>query len=690
MFEAWLGADTSVGVALIVLWAWASWWLGRLTHRTERKKTASRGIGTAVLLLVAGVPALAKAGLIALFLSYGWEFGANYVVFALPMVIVPAVLTYVWTLPALLRWRRVTRQGNEAELSRTERAALTDLKVALPPRLTAIGGAFALWLGFFKQPVPGLGDDIALYYGLFLLAAAWQVVKLRRTAVRIATGTQPALGIRAARAGAVVAAFAAVTVLGIVWSATSSKLPGSYNMTDHGHTTAAGAGQGSGGVTHVAHDTPTGRSITALTGPRDGKPDKKFTLTARKAQLTLPGGAKIDGWTYNGTVPGPLLRVTQNELVEVELVNQDVEAGVSLHWHGVDVPNAEDGVPGLTQDAVPPGGRHVYRFRSPDVGSYWYHSHQVSSEQVRAGLYGAFIVDPPQGPEPGVTDIPVVLHTFKGQVQTINGVDRLERTTIAPGTKVRLRLINTDSLSRTFALTGTPFRVVGIDGTPVNGPGEITGKLLELGGGARNDVEFTMPATPVRLAATNFPDKGVLFTPDGSGDLEAVVTGDKLDTNSYGTPAPTPFGRDTKPSQTVEWVMDNHFGFFDGGFHMVFTVNGKLFPDVPATVVREGDIVKVRFVNRSFLDHPMHLHGHHVLVLSRNDKPASGSPQWLDTVLVRPGETAEVMFRADNPGLWMDHCHNLDHAAIGMVMHLSYEGWTTPFQAGTDTPNQPE
>ncbi|MFI5495832.1 multicopper oxidase family protein [Actinoplanes sp. NPDC051859] len=686
MFEALLGADTSVGAALIVLWTWAAWQLGRLTQRTERKKIASGGTWTVVLLLIAGVPAVAKAGLIALFLSYGWEFGANYVVFAVPMVIVPAVLAYVWTLPAILRVRRAAR-SNQGEV---QAAALTDLKTALPVRLTAIGGVLALWLGFFKQPTPGLGDDIALYYGLFLLAAAWQVFRLRRVATWLATGTRPAFGVRATRTGAAVVAIVACAVLGVVWSASASKLPGSYNMTDHsGGAMAAGDGNRSG-VTHVAHQSSGGRSITALTGPRDEKPDKKFTLTARKMQLTLPGGAKIDAWTYDGTVPGPALRAKQNELVEVELINQDVEAGVSLHWHGIDVPNAEDGVPGLTQDAVPPGGRHVYRFRPPDAGSYWYHSHQVSSEQVRAGLYGSFVVDPPEGPTAGVTDVPVVVHTFKGQIATINGIDRLERSTIAPGTKVRLRLVNTDSNTRKFALTGTPWRLVSIDGTDLNGPTDVTDKTLTLGGGGRFDVEFTMPAAPVRLATSLFPDQGLLFTPDGSGDRAADFTGEDLDTTSYGTPAPTPFGRDTEPTKTVTWVMDNHFGFFDGGFHMVFTVNGKLFPDVPPVVVREGDMVKVRFVNRSFLDHPMHLHGHKVLVLSRNDKPASGSPQWLDTVLVHPGETYEVMFRADNPGLWMDHCHNLDHAAIGMMMHLSYEGWTTPFQAGHDTPNQPE
>jgi FtsP/CotA-like multicopper oxidase with cupredoxin domain len=106
--------------------------------------------------------------------------------------------------------------------------------------------------------------------------------------------------------------------------------------------------------------------------------------------------------------------------------------------------------------------------------------------------------------------------------------------------------------------------------------------------------------------------------------------------------------------------------------------------------VREGDLVKTTFVNRSFMDHPMHLHGHHVLVLSRNGERVSGSPWWSDTLNVAPGESYEVAFRADNPGIWMDHCHNLDHAAEGMTMHLGYEGVTTPFEAGRATGNRPE
>ena len=684
MFEAWLGADISISVALIVFWALASWQLGRVVRQTGAPRLARGALGALALLVVAGLPAVVKTVLTGVLLAHGWIFGINHLVFVVPMVVVPAVLSFWWTFPALLALRRAARSAGDPA---GQRAALTRLPVALPPRLTAIGGVFALWLAFFRQPVGSLADEIALYGTLYLLAGLLQVVKLRRVAARVAAGSDfPGWGARAARTGATVVASVAVVVLGLVWAASASKLPGSFNMAEHGGTAHAAAPDD--GDRTAAHGT--GRSVTELTGPRDGKPDKKYTLTAQTTEIVLPSGAKVPGWTYNGTAPGPLLRARQGELVEVELINKDVTAGVSLHWHGIDVPNAEDGVPGLTQDSVPPGGRYVYRFRPPDAGSYWYHSHQLSSEQVRGGLFGAFVVDPPAGPDAGVTDIPVVVHTFKGQHQTMNGVDRLDRRAVPAGTKVRLRLVNSDSPTRRFALTGTPFRVSGIDGTPVNGPGEIADKLLVVGGGARYDVEFTMPGTPVRLATTGHPDKGLLLSPDGAGDLAAELDGEPLDANSYGTPAATEFGPDTRPAQTVEWILDNHFTFFDGSLRIAYTANGKLFPDVPPITVREGDLVRMRFVNRTFVDHPMHLHGHHVLVLSRNGKAASGSPQWLDTVTVHPGETYELMFKADNPGVWMDHCHDLDHAATGMVMHLAYEGYHTPFVAGHSTPNMPE
>ena len=123
---------------------------------------------------------------------------------------------------------------------------------------------------------------------------------------------------------------------------------------------------------------------------------------------------------------------------------------------------------------------------------------------------------------------------------------------------------------------------------------------------------------------------------------------------------------------------------------MWWAINGHLYPDVPMFVVRRGDVATMRIENRSTDPHPMHLHGHRILVLARNGVAATGSPWWVDSLHLAPGEVYDVAFVADNPGIWMDHCHNLKHAAEGMIAHVMYEGWDTPFRIGGPTVNQPE
>ncbi len=98
--------------------------------------------------------------------------------------------------------------------------------------------------------------------------------------------------------------------------------------------------------------------------------------------------------------------------------------------------------------------------------------------------------------------------------------------------------------------------------------------------------------------------------------------------------------------------------------------------------VEEGDVVRMTITNDSGDVHPMHLHGHHAVVLSRNGEAASGSPWWVDSLNVADGDSYEIAFVADNPGIWMDHCHNLDHARDGLVAHLAYAGVTEPFRVG--------
>src|SRR5262249_42598215 len=133
--------------------------------------------------------------------------------------------------------------------------------------------------------------------------------------------------------------------------------------------------------------------ITSIVAAPSNAPVKSFTLTAQMARIDLGNGKSFDAYTYNGQVPGPELRVTQADLVEVTLINK-LPVSTTIQWHGINVPNAEDGVAGLTQDAVKPGASYKYRFVASEAGTYWYHSHQDTSIQLPGGLFGPIIVEP--------------------------------------------------------------------------------------------------------------------------------------------------------------------------------------------------------------------------------------------------------------------------------------------------------
>ncbi|MEE6258167.1 multicopper oxidase family protein [Plantactinospora sonchi] len=404
-----------------------------------------------------------------------------------------------------------------------------------------------------------------------------------------------------------------------------------------------------------------------------GEPTRRFTLTAGTATVDV-AGRDVRAWAFNGQVPGPELTATVGDVFEVTLHNRDIGRGVTLHWHGYDVPNSQDGVPGVTQAAVLPGEEFVYRFRADQVGTYWYHTHAVSDVGVRMGLYGVLVVHPAPAagvdattPAAGVDattpaaglDVTVPVHTLAGLPLPVARVEPVEA-----GVPVRLRLINTDSTTHRYALAGTPFQVAAIDGSDLRGPTPLVDTAVLIPAGGRYDLVFTAPATPVALFVGGRAvwSTGPVSTATGAWPV--------LDPLSYGVGSPVPWSRfDREFTLVLDRGLDLR-GLLPRYAH---TVNGAADPDIPSQVVRLGDIVRFTIVNRSLEVHPWHLHGHHVLVLSRNGEPARGSPLWLDSFDVRPGDVWEVAFLADNPGMWANHCHNLPHADAGMVLHLMYE-----------------
>lgn len=152
--------------------------------------------------------------------------------------------------------------------------------------------------------------------------------------------------------------------------------------------------------------------LQACTSLRAGSKLREFELIAMTGDARIdPTMASVPVWTYGGSVPGPQLRVRQGDQMRVAVSNQ-LSQPTTVHWHGLRVPNAMDGVPHLTQHPIPPGGRHVYEFDLPDAGTYWYHSHFQSSEQLDRGLYGTVVVEE-RDPVPVDRDLTWVLDDWR-------------------------------------------------------------------------------------------------------------------------------------------------------------------------------------------------------------------------------------------------------------------------------------
>jgi FtsP/CotA-like multicopper oxidase with cupredoxin domain len=479
----------------------------------------------------------------------------------------------------------------------------------------------------------------------------------------------------------IVASAATLLVVGpLVWFWQASFMPQTYSIMDMGAVDTGGPPTRPHGG-HGGH----GRSVESFTADPVRSADVSVTLTARKERFRLSSGREVDGYTLNGQSPGPTIEATAGQLVQVRLVNESVSDGMTLHWHGVDVPGAMDGVAGVTQDAVGVGEEFVYRFVADQVGTFWYHSHQVSHEQVRGGLLGALVVHPAQ-PAAGVVDVVALSHLYGG-VRTVNGVEDDVRVEVPPGQRARVRVVNTDNGPISAWVAGAPFTVVAVDGVDLHGPTPAVDTSVLITAGGRADLEITMDGGPVRVHVGG--PTGVVL---GSGGYDAPVAArpsHTLDLLSYGTKAALPFDPE-HADRRFGYTIAGRPGFIDGRPGLFWTVNGRMVPDIPMFMVAEGDVVRVSVANRTGEVHPMHLHGHHVLVLSRDGVPATGSPWWVDSLNVGAGESYEIAFVADNPGVWMDHCHNLPHAVEGLIAHVMYEGVTTPFLVGGPAGNEPE
>ena len=592
-----------------------------------------------VLALAAGgaVAVVGAVVLALLLVERGWWFAGEKVVVALPLQLVGLAVGVIGA-----AWWLV---GRRSTLGRT---------MMLGGGYGMTAGVLATWLvGYPPQPV---------------------AIVVLLSGVALATGLTWAL--LAHRGRRAVAGFAGLLALllvgGVGWSWLSdSAAPGLEASGAHGHR-----------ITAAGDETPA-LAVTDLRTPTDAAGEvHAVELTAAMHEVTLATGETVEAWGFGGDgVAGPELRVSEGDVVDVTLVNRDIAQGVTLHWHGYDVPNGEDGVAGVTQDAVMPGDAFRYRFVADEPGTYWYHTHQAASEGVRRGLYGMLVVEPEAGVAEAL-DLALPVHRIGGEV-VIGASDGAQSFEAAEGDAVRLRVANTEQTPIRVTVAGTPFRVAAVDGRNLTGGEDVEHRSVRLGAGARADLVFAMPGAPVRFETDLSEASVVVIAPPGSGDASAadlpyeVADVAELDLLGYGTGDRPDLDRFTVEADVV---LDRLPRFVGGVPMYAYAVNGRVFPHVAPVEVREGDVAKITVVNRGFDVHPMHVHGHHVLVLSRDGVAVTGAPLWLDTVDVRPGEVWELALVADNPGIWMDHCHDLSHAAAGMMMTLAYEGVTTPFE----------
>jgi FtsP/CotA-like multicopper oxidase with cupredoxin domain len=436
-------------------------------------------------------------------------------------------------------------------------------------------------------------------------------------------------------------------------------------------------------------------------------PAGEFKLTAARGRVSLVGKRHpdTDVWCYDGRVPGPEIRARQGVPIRVIVENKLTEE-TTVHWHGIRLPIAMDGVPGISQPPIRPGESFTYEFTPPDAGTFWYHPHADTPQQLGRGMAGALIVEEPQ-PIAVDRDLLWMITDWRlrsdaqvasgfgngmdaamsgrvGNTVTINGAIS-DRETVRAGERVRLRLVN-GAAARIMALRFEGHRpmVVATDGQPCE-PHEPEGGRVLLGPAMRVDLMLDMQGEPGRRyrVVDDFYDGLSYWLTELAYDTQVPLREHSLD-------APLTLPRNPVPEPDLATAERHELklqgGMMGGGgmagmggmsdaSHATWAINGMSMTGdgqsgmPPLLILQLGRSYVLTLRNDTAWWHPMHLHGHSFRVLSRNgaDVPYR---QWADTVLVPPKETVDIAFVADNPGDWMLHCHVADHQMSGMMTVL--------------------
>jgi FtsP/CotA-like multicopper oxidase with cupredoxin domain len=430
-------------------------------------------------------------------------------------------------------------------------------------------------------------------------------------------------------------------------------------------------------------------------------------LVAAERPQALPcfAGRTLPLWTFSDDTFLPVLRLNRGETLRAEIENALPRAGehVSIHWHGIRLPNAQDGVPYLTQLPVPPGEKFAYEFAPPDTGTFFFHTHCNTAEQLGRGLAGVLIVEGDET-EPYDAERLVVLRDWSigddgsfgpfltqeaaragtfGTVRSANG--EADPAIPAPASAdVRLRILNADRTRvMQLGVKGAECAVLAIDGNPV-APFPLK-------------AWFTAPATRLDLVVRTPPAGSVVqlvdyFAPKPVPVAHFVSKGEPLRSGLFQPAALKPaaipepnlsaaerrsftFSATAAGNETAEAAGDVFLDGLCSSTEAFWAINKKAWPagdhsrlPPPIATLERGKSYLFELHNATPHMHPIHIHGHTFKVLKSNERELP--VHHADTVLLRPKERIEAAFVADNPGDWMFHCHIIEHQKTGMMSYI--------------------
>ena len=411
-----------------------------------------------------------------------------------------------------------------------------------------------------------------------------------------------------------------------------------------------------------------------------------YHLTATEFDWKTSDQISIQAWGFNNSFPGPVLKAKKGDEIVIKITNQLQEA-IVIHWHGIRLPAAMDGTDSV-QKPIEAGDEFEYRFTVPDAGTFWYHSHFNETKQMERGMYGALIVEDELDPVFDDEKILVIddiklnkKNEFKkgnfvqrwmerhdgrqGDITLINGKEN-PIINISAGQTERWRFINSSSARYVrLSLGGKTFHIIGTDGGLIENPVEATEVLI-------------IPGERIDLAVGPFIENEVFsinslkynrmtFLRSRGVQIATVRVGEFKPTN-----ADVPYNlREIESLAPQDAVVNRkiEFSVVPSLRHGIdFMVNGEMHNnDKPVYV---GDLQVWEIYNNSFMDHPFHLHGYFFQVLEENGKPPAYKA-WKDTYNLKPKGKIKIAWMPDNrPGMWMYHCHILEHHEAGMMGHF--------------------